>query len=84
MAGVPAGFGHHGGSTCPHRHRRRFAGAAFAPGLNPQLAIVSDDAGQFNVLCLALCWIHAERVLAKLVGFNDAQRADLERVRTLM
>lgn len=59
-------------------------GAAFAHGLNPQLAIVSDDAGQFNVLCHALCWIHAERVLAKLVGFNDAQRADLERVRTLM
>jgi hypothetical protein len=59
-------------------------GAAFAHGLNPQLAIVSDDAGQFNVLCHALCWIHAERVLAKLVGFNDAQRADLDRVRTLM
>lgn len=59
-------------------------GAALAHGLNPQLAIISDDAGQFNVLCHALCWIHAERVLAKLVGFNDAQRADLERVRTLM
>jgi hypothetical protein len=59
-------------------------GSAFEHGLNPQLALVSDDAGQFNVLCHALCWIHAERVLAKLVGFNDAQRADLERVRTLM
>ena len=57
-------------------------GAALSHGLNPALAIVSDDAGQFNVLCHALCWIHAERVLAKLVGFNDEQRAALEAVRT--
>ena len=57
-------------------------GAALEHGLNPELAIVSDDAGQFNVLCHALCWIHAERVLAKLVGFTDSQRAALEQVRT--
>ncbi len=57
-------------------------GSVLEHGLNPQLAIVSDDAGQFNVLCHALCWIHAERVLAKLVGFNDAQREALEQVRT--
>lgn len=53
-----------------------------AHGVKPELAIVSDDAGQFNVLCHALCWIHAERVLAKLVGFNEDQRAALEQVRT--
>jgi hypothetical protein len=29
----------------------------------------------------ALCWIHSERILAKLVGFNDAQRKDLEEIR---
>ena len=57
-------------------------GAVLAHGVNPDLAIISDDAGQFNVLCHALCWIHAERILAKLVGFNDEQRADLEQVRT--
>jgi hypothetical protein len=34
------------------------------------------------VLLHALCWIHAERVLAKLVGFNDAQRQALAQVRT--
>ena len=55
--------------------------AAMSHGINPRLAIISDDAGQFNVLCHALCWIHAERILAKLVGFNDAQRAALEAVR---
>jgi hypothetical protein len=51
-------------------------------GINPELVVVSDDAGQFNVLCHALCWIHAERILAKLVGFNDEQRAALERIRS--
>jgi len=36
-------------------------------GVSPDLAVVSDDAGQFRVLCHSLCWIHAERILAKLV-----------------
>jgi hypothetical protein len=57
-------------------------GSVLEHGLNPELVIVSDDAGQFNVLLHALCWIHAERVLAKLVGFNDSQRKDLTKVRT--
>jgi regulator of replication initiation timing len=57
-------------------------GSVLEHGFNRDLAIVSDDAGQFNVLLHALCWIHAERVLAKLLGFNDSQRQDLERVRT--
>ena len=56
--------------------------SVLAHGVNPDLAVVSDDAGQFNILRHALCWIHAERVLAKLVGFNDEQRAALEEVRT--
>ena len=57
-------------------------GSVLAHGVNPELAVVSDDAGQFKVLCHALCWIHAERVLAKLVGFSDAQRRALAQVRT--
>jgi cell division protein FtsB len=57
-------------------------GALLEHGFNRELAIVSDDAGQFNVFLHALCWIHAERVLAKLVGFNDSQRQALEQVRT--
>ena len=58
--------------------------AVLTHGVNPDLAIVSDDAGQFNILAHALCWIHAERILAKLVGFNDEQRTDLEQVRTVV
>lgn len=49
--------------------------------LNPELVIVSDDAGQFDILVHALCWIHAERSVTKLVGFNDAQREALATVR---
>jgi hypothetical protein len=57
-------------------------GAVLSHEINPSLVIVSDDAGQFNVLLHALCWIHAERILAKLVGFNDMQREALEQTRT--
>jgi len=57
-------------------------GSALQHGLNPELIVLSDDAGQFNILVHALCWIHAERTLDKLIGFNDKQRAALENVRT--
>jgi hypothetical protein len=50
-------------------------------GINPELVIISDDAGQFNVLLHALCWIHAERTLNKIVGFNDKQRQAIEDIR---
>jgi hypothetical protein len=56
-------------------------GSVLSHGINTELAIISDDAGQFNVLIHALCWVHAERVLAKLVGFNDEQRVALEKIR---
>ena len=54
----------------------------YSHGINPNLGIVSDDAGQFNVLLHALCWIHAERTIAKIVGFNEDQRATLEETLT--
>ena len=59
-------------------------GAALDHGMNPSLSVMSDDAGQFNVLCHCLCWIHAERILAKLVGFNEDQRKALEEVRSTL
>jgi hypothetical protein len=51
-------------------------------GLNPDLVIISDDAGQFNVFLHALCWIHAERTLNKIVGINDEQCEAIEDIRT--
>jgi len=57
-------------------------GSVLEHGINPELVIVSDDAGQFNVLLHALCWIHAERTINKIVGFTDKLRAALEGTRT--
>ncbi len=51
-------------------------------GINPDLVILSDDAGQFNIFLHALCWIHAERTLNKIVGINDQQREAIEDIRT--
>ena len=59
-------------------------GSVLSHGVNPALVILSDDAGQFDVLRHALCWIHAERVLARLGGFNDSQRQALQQVRTTL
>ena len=57
-------------------------GSVLQHGVNPNLGIVSDDAGQFNVLLHGLCWVHAERTINKLVGFNDPQRTALDEIRT--
>jgi hypothetical protein len=35
---------------------------------------MSDDAGQFNVFQHALCWIHAERDINRLMPLNDSHR----------
>jgi hypothetical protein len=56
-------------------------GSAISHGLSPDMVILSDDAGQFNVLVHALCWVHAERLIHKLIGFNDQHRADISSVR---
>ncbi len=45
------------------------------------LVIVSDDAGQFNILNHALCWIHAERTLAKLIVPSTIKQKILEDIR---
>ena len=45
------------------------------------LVIVSDDAGQFNILNHSLCWIHAERTLAKLIVPSTVKQQILEDVR---
>lgn len=45
------------------------------------LVIVSDDAGQFNILNHSLCWIHAERTLAKLIVPSNLKQQILEGIR---
>ncbi len=57
-------------------------GSLIEHGFNTDMVIVSDDAGQFDILLHALCWIHAERTINKLVGFNDKQCKELEQSRS--
>ena len=68
------------------RHRRiatdgALLGSLLYHGLPPTLVILSDDAGQFNVLLHALCWIHAERTIKKLIPVSDEHRRIVEDVR---
>ena len=46
-----------------------------------ELVIVSDGAGQFNVLQHGLCWVHAERLIHKLIPLNAQHRKDIDKVR---
>ena len=45
------------------------------------MGILSDGAGQFAILVHALCWVHAERPLARMIPFNDKHRTAIEQVR---
>src|ERR687890_1505838 len=56
--------------------RRRVTEAAMVGAIVALLTdtvIVSDDAGQFDVFQHALCWIHAERPLRRIVCVTDEQ-----------
>jgi hypothetical protein len=53
-------------------------GAIRHQGLLQDTVVVSDDAGQFRVGIHALCWVHAERLVHKLVPANDKHRNAIE------
>jgi len=76
---------HHLGITAPRHHRAATEGALLGSvlehGVPQDLAIISDDAGQFDVLLHGLCWLHAERLVHKLIPLNDTHRQELEQVR---
>ncbi len=56
-------------------------GSLIEHGLPPELVILSDDAGQFDVQQHALCWIHAERNFQTLLPLNDIHTKHLAWVR---
>jgi hypothetical protein len=56
-------------------------GGLLAQGIPVNLSIVSDDAGQFNVFDHALCWIHAERLINRLIPLNDEHVKAVDAVR---
>ena len=74
-------------SVTSQRHCRIVTEAALLDslmkkGINPDLAIVSDGAGQFIMLEHGLCWVHTERLIHKLIPSNEEQRAAQENMRS--
>jgi Transposase IS66 family len=56
-------------------------GSLIAHGVSSELGILSDGAGQFDVLVHIACWIHAERPLTRMVPYSEEHRAAIEKVR---
>ncbi|MGB2633649.1 MAG: transposase [Candidatus Acidiferrum sp.] len=56
-------------------------GSLIAQGVSTDLVVLSDGAGQFNILVHAACWVHAERPLARMIPYNEEHRLAIERVR---
>jgi hypothetical protein len=55
-------------------------GAVLASGVSSELGIISDGAGQFRLLDHGLCWVHAERLINKLIPLSEGQRRAVETV----
>lgn len=74
------------GITQPRQVRIATEGALIGSlvhhGFPRDLVILSDDAGQFNVLNHALCWIHAERVFQRILPLNEQHAKALAWVRS--
>ena len=56
-------------------------GSIIEHGISKELVIISDDAGQFNILLHALCWIHANRAIDKIIPFTDQAKKALNIVK---
>ena len=56
-------------------------GSAIFHGLKPTMGIMSDAAGQFNVLIHALCWIHEERHYRKFISLTEDERVLIDGIR---
>jgi hypothetical protein len=70
----------------PLRHVRiasegALLGSLIAHGVSPELVILSDGAGQYDVLAHAACWIHSERPLARLIPYSEEHRTAIAKVR---
>lgn len=57
-------------------------GALMSTDINPDIVVLSDDAGQFNIFKHALCWIHAERLIKKLEPINDSFALEQKQARS--
>ena len=59
-------------------------GGLIESGVPKELMILSDGAGQFNLLVHALCWVHAERSIRKLEGATVRLRQNIEEIQGML
>jgi Transposase IS66 family len=59
-------------------------GGLSTAGRREPLRILSDGAGQFNVMQHGLCWVHMERGLRKLEGDNEQERENIVEMQGLL
>jgi hypothetical protein len=59
-------------------------GSAIEHGLSPNLVILSDGAGQFNLLVHALCWVHMERGIRRLPGRTARHGQQIQSVQDVL
>jgi Transposase IS66 family len=59
-------------------------GGLMSGELSVPLKILSDGAGQFNLLQHGLCWVHAERSLRRLQGNTSTHRANIAEIQELL
>lgn len=57
-------------------------GSLFHHGISKDIALVSDDAKQFNLFIHALCWAHAIRNIKKVIASDDETCNEVENVLT--
>jgi hypothetical protein len=53
-------------------------------GRSETLRILSDGAGQFNIMKHGLCWVHVERGLRKLEGKTEIERENIAQMQGLL
>jgi hypothetical protein len=59
-------------------------GGVLAQGIRDNLRILSDGAGQFNLLHHGLCWVHAERALRRLAGSTAQHRQNIAEMQDVL
>ena len=53
-------------------------------GFPRDILLLSDDAGQFNLFDHALCWVHAERNIRKIIPIGRKEKQEVKKVRSLI
>jgi hypothetical protein len=59
-------------------------GCLIEQGVSPHLVVLSDGAGQFDILVHASCWVHAERPLTRLIPHGEEHRLAIARVQMVL